>query len=141
MNGNWSAKQLKDSVEALKKSVNVYNSYIVSDSAENDFEEVLRSGVIKNFEIAYEVCWKFMQRWINLNISPNILKGKFRRELFNIAKENAIIDDAELWMGFYEARNSTAHIYDEKIADEVFKEALGFLPCAEKFVETMEENI
>ena len=136
-------KKLKGSIQALKDSVDVYNECNTPNSILNNEKLLkrLRSAIIKDFEVANEQCWKFMQRWINLNVGPNELKGKFRRELFAVAKENALIDDAELWMGFNEARNSTAHIYDEEIAEEIFETALEFLPHAEKFAETMEGNI
>ena len=129
---------LKNSIGALKKSIDKYSSL---QQTSNDLEllEVLRSGVIHNFEIAYEVCWKFMQRWLALNVSPNAVKGKFNKELYRIAASNAIIDDATAWFDFHETRNSTAHIYDDKIAADVMNKITQFLPYAEKFVEKVEK--
>ena len=140
----------KRSVQALKDSMKVYNKYndtvdtagtaeLTEQNGQEEIFKAVRSGVIHNFEIAYEQCWKFMQRWLELNISPNIAKGVFRKEFYRIAVENALIDDALAWFSFHETRNSTAHTYDEEIAGEVLKKIIEFMPYAEKFVETVEK--
>jgi len=132
---------LKGSVQALRNGVNVYNNYIASDSAVQDVSEILRSGVIHNFEVAYEVCWKIMQKWIDINIGPNVVKGVIKKAFYRVAFDNMLIDDIDAWMSFNETRNSTAHIYEETIANNVLKEIFKFLIYAEKFVETMEGKI
>lgn len=63
---------LKKSIMALEKSINVY------DRIETDDEDLIltiRAGVIQNFEIAFEQSWKFIQRWLNENINPDITNG------------------------------------------------------------------
>ena len=100
-------------------------------------QQTFRSGIIRNFEIAYELCWKAMRRWIEKNVSPDVLFGAPRIELFRRAAENGLIDSIENWMTFHQARNNTSHIYSAAIAAEVYETAVRFVPDAE----TMLNNI
>jgi len=100
-------------------------------------QQTFRSGIIQNFEIAYELCWKVMKRWIEENVSPDVLFGVPRIELFRRAAENGLIDSIENWMTFHQARNNTSHIYSVAIAAEVYETAVRFVPDAE----TMLNNI
>jgi len=105
-----------------------------------DQQEVIRAGVIQNFELAYELCWKFMKRWLETNISPMVADGVTRRELFRLAAENRLIDDVEQWMIYHDARNQTAHIYDLEVAQEVYETARGFVRDARKLLQALESR-
>jgi nucleotidyltransferase substrate binding protein (TIGR01987 family) len=100
-------------------------------------QETFRSGIIQNFEIAYELCWKTMKRWIEENVSPDILFGVPRIELFRRAAENGLIDSIEKWMTFHQARNNTSHIYCADVAVEVYDIAIRFVPDAEIFLQNI----
>jgi nucleotidyltransferase substrate binding protein (TIGR01987 family) len=97
-------------------------------------QQTFRSGIIQNFEITYELCWKTMKRWIDENVSPDVLFGVPRIELFRRAAENGLIDSVENWMTFHQARNNTSHIYSATIAAEVYETAVRFVPDAETFL-------
>ena len=101
-------------------------------------QEVIKAGVIQNFEFTYELCWKFMKRWLESNISPMIADGVTRRELFRLAAENLLIEDVEQWMIYHDARNQTAHIYDLEIAQEVYETTRGFVRDARKLLQALE---
>ena len=126
---------LVQSVKVLRESVddNLRNGSTFSPIQ----QETFRSGIIQNFEIAYELCWKAMKRWIEENVSPDILFGAPRIELFRHAAENGLIDNVENWMTFHQARNSTSHIYSAAIAAEVYEAAIRFAPEAEALVERL----
>jgi len=100
-------------------------------------QETFRSGIIQNFEIAYELCWKMMKRWIEENVSPDVLFGVPRIELFRRAAENGLIDSVENWMTFHQARNNTSHIYSAGIAAEVYEAAVRFVTAAETFLQNI----
>jgi nucleotidyltransferase substrate binding protein (TIGR01987 family) len=100
-------------------------------------QQTFRAGIIQNFEIAYELCWKTMKRWIEENVSPDVLFGVPRIELFRHAAENGLIDSIENWMTFHQARNSAAHIYSAAIAAEVYEAAVRFVPAAEIFLQNI----
>ena len=103
--------------------------------------ESLRSGVIQNFEVAYELSWKFMKKWLAYNIGNSMVDGIPRFELFKLAMEHGLISDSEIWFDFHDARNKTSHEYSENIAEFVFGQALIFLPYAKTFLETLEKKI
>nr|WP_269845091.1 nucleotidyltransferase substrate binding protein [Geothermobacter hydrogeniphilus] len=58
------------------------------------------AGVILNFKFTYELCWKFLKRWMENNISSESAEGITRRQLFRLAVESRLIDDVERWMIF-----------------------------------------
>jgi nucleotidyltransferase substrate binding protein (TIGR01987 family) len=128
---------LKNAVNALQKSIAAYDKFGADN---NELFETLRSGVIQNYEVAYELCWKFMKRWLEQNIRPDIAMGISRKEFFRIAAENCLITDVEKWWDFHDSRNKTSHIYDGAVADDVFAAAKAFLPYAENLLLSLEQR-
>ena len=100
----------------------------------------VRDGVIQNFEFSYELCWKFMQRYLEKNIGTNYVKGLSKKGLFLLAEENGLIDNVEQWQLYHQARNLTSHVYDKRIADKVFSTALVFLNDAKQLLKNLEER-
>ncbi|GGO81621.1 nucleotidyltransferase [Marinobacterium nitratireducens] len=88
------------------------------------------AGAIQNFEFTYELCWKFMKRWLDHNLGSSYVEGVSRRELFRLAHQSRLIDSVDEWMLYHRARNQTSHIYDPKVATEVYEIAVEFLPAA-----------
>ncbi|MDR1560651.1 MAG: nucleotidyltransferase substrate binding protein [Clostridiales bacterium] len=131
---------LKNAVQAYERGLNVVLRKDDKSTPEDEIE-ILRSGLIQSFEFCYELCWKYMKRWIEMNISPDAADGVTRRELFRRAAENRLITDIDKWMIFHAARNRTSHIYNEDVADEVFKVAKTFLPFARDLVERLESRL
>ena len=129
---------LRNAVSALRDGVADFNEYGEKSAR---LYLTLRSGVIQNFEVAYELCWKFMQKWLEMNVSPNIVKGVPKREFYRIAEENDLIENSNIWCEFHAARNSTSHTYSSSVAASVCDKVIEFLPVAEKFVCNLEKKI
>jgi nucleotidyltransferase substrate binding protein (TIGR01987 family) len=102
--------------------------------------KVITAGVIQNFEFTYELCWKFMRRWIEVNIGRAQSEGVPRRELFRMAAENHLIKDVDTWMGYHQARNDTSHTYDSLKAKEIFKIAGDFLADAKNVLGELKQR-
>ena len=98
----------------------------------------IQAGVIKNFEITYEICWKLIARWLNTNVTPGIADGITRRELFRLGSESRLINDVERWMEHHAARNSTVHIYDRNRALQVYRATSQFLCDARSLLRTLQ---
>ena len=101
-------------------------------------KDAIRAGVIQNFEFTYELCWKFMKRWFEVNLGSSYVEGIARRQLFRLAAENKLIDDVNQWMEYHDARNETSHTYDEDTAEDVFETARQFSADAENLLKALE---
>lgn len=127
---------LEGAVASLARSVHAAALYAAS--LPPDLTETVRSGIIQNFEVAYELSWKMMKRWIEANASSECVDGVTRCALFRLAAENRLIENVDLWMSFHAARNETSHAYDHETAQEVSKSAEGFVAVAQSFLSTLQ---
>ncbi len=131
---------LKHSVQALTDLLAVSEN----DERMGQLSEIerngIRSGVIQNFEVTYELSWKLMQRWLKTHVGPDVADGVTRRELFRLAAENRLIPDVDLWMAHHNARNATSHIYNQKKAALVYRATLDFLHDARRLLRALESR-
>jgi nucleotidyltransferase substrate binding protein (TIGR01987 family) len=130
---------LQKAVNSLERAVKVASSQI-KGKVNTDTEEVIRAGVIQNFEFTYELCWKFMKRWLEINIGSAVVDGIPRKELFRMAAESRLISDVETWFEYNNLRNETAHTYEAKTAEDVYKAAIRFAADARAFLKTLEDK-
>ena len=128
---------LQKAVSSLQRAIKVANRMIKGE-VDTDEEEVIRAGVIQNFEFTYELSWKFIKRWLEENVSGGATDGLTRKELFRLAAESQLIDDVEAWFGYHDARNDTAHTYDHKKAGEVYDAAVRFIKDAQSLLKILE---
>lgn len=132
-------ESLINAVDSLRRSLDAVGGDLGGFT--DDQKETLRAGVIQNFEVAYEQCWKFTQRWLRENRSPEDADfPKTRKDLFRMAAKHGLISDPAPWFGFGEARNLTSHTYDHAQAERVYDAAVGFLPYAQELVTRLKER-
>lgn len=130
-------KNLRNSLNALERMV-VYAEESKPKEGSVDYESA-RSAVIKAFETAYELCWKYMFKWVEKNIEDVELKIT-KRELFVLARESGLIDDVDTWFSYHSARNKSLHLYEEETAEEVFALRHKFLADAKNFLSVLEQK-
>lgn len=106
---------------------------------DEDQKDAIRAGLIQNFEFTYELCWKFIKRWLDNNLGSTNVDGVARRELFRLGVEHRLINDVDAWMIYHDARNETSHTYNDYKAEEVFEIAKKFFPDAKKFLADLEK--
>ena len=134
-------------LSSIKKAIQSLE-YALTEAHNSDFmgkllpqqQEIIRAGVIQNFKFTYELCWKFMKRWLVQNVGRAYVDGISRRELFRLAAEHRLITEVDAWWAYHRARNQTSHIYDEDVAAEVFQAATKFLPDAKSFFIALEKR-
>ena len=129
---------LRSSISSLKDSIDTYAEFASRADVSKRDMNTIRSGVIQNFEVAYELCWKFMKRWLDAHIGSGTADGVTNKELFRISAENRLISDAAAWIEFHHSRNLTSHTYDGSSAETVLTSALAFHPAAEEFLSSLE---
>lgn len=121
---------LQKAIISLQKALQITEEKILQEKPDDDELELMKAGVIQNFEFTYELCWKFMKRWIEINIGSEIVDGVTRKELFRVSAENHLIIDLDEWMEFHRARNISSHTYEREIAEEIYQIVRAFLPAS-----------
>ena len=129
---------LEKAVGCLERAWNFTNRKLSEENIEQDEIEVYKAAVIQNFEFSYELCWKFMKRWLEVNLTPGMMEGVTRKQLFRYAAENLLITDFESWVVYHDLRNRTSHTYDSDVADVIFQKARFFLEDAKEFLKALE---
>ena len=111
-------------------------------AAQDDItRNAIRSGVIQHFEIVYELCWKFMQRWIRENRTPEEADhARTRKDLFRLAARCGLIADPLPWFAYAEVRNLSVHTYNQKEADTVYSLVESFARDARYLLERLRER-
>ena len=131
---------LRRAVRSLESAVSIVTQKQAAPNIADAELDVIKAGVIQHFEFTYELCWKFMKRWLEDNYGPVYVDGVPRRELFRLAAENLLLTDVDRWMEYHRARNRTSHIYDPAVAETVLAAALAFLPAAQSLLQRLEER-
>jgi len=80
--------------------------------------DLFKAGVIKHFELAYETAWKFLKQYLAEVYGQELSSPKsvFRAcETYRIFPQHIVNELITL----ADARNTTTHIYDQILAQEV----------------------
>ena len=91
----------RKSIHALDKLIIEVNKSEAFDKLNLTLQEGLKSGVIQNFEVTYELCCKMIKRWLEQNFSSDYVAGVTRHELFRLARESLLISDVDKWMIYH----------------------------------------
>lgn len=125
------------------KFMNLKKAYLklVEVSKKYDFEdEIIRDSLIQRFEFTYELCHKTLQEF--MRFEGIALINTFPRTIFKKAYSNDLISDELVWLRLLEDRNSTSHIYNEKLADDIAKRiALEYVPVIGELIDNLENAI
>jgi len=132
---------LQKAVESLQKTIKVSEDKTFTDGLDENAKEAIRAGVIQNFEFTYELCWKFIRRWLKENADVEEAEyPRTRKELFRLAARFGLIKEPLSWFSYGDARNLTSHTYDEDKAETVYETAVDFIEDAKYLLERLQER-
>lgn len=108
----------KKSYKSLGRVIDVQKQLSAIAAQNNDANDLFISGIIQHFEITYETAWKFLKEYLMEVHGSDIASPKqvFRAcETYRIFPEDMVKELIIL----SDARNTTTHIYDQVLAQEV----------------------
>jgi len=129
---------LRNAVAALGEVVAKSEDDAFMGGLDRVARNAVKAGAIQHFDFTYELCWKFIKRWLEMNVSPAAVDGVSRRQLFRLAAENQLIEDVERWMRHHDARNRTSHTYEPAVAEEVYQAVHGFAQDARRLLDALD---
>jgi nucleotidyltransferase substrate binding protein (TIGR01987 family) len=86
---------------------------------EDEANEIIRVGMIKYFEMAYELAWNTMKDYYEDQGETGVQGSKDANRL---AFGRGLIGDSENWFKMVDSRKLSVHTYDEETADEIADE-------------------
>ena len=115
MPDDTSIAELEKAAETLREALE-FSRQVAAD--EMKFK-IARDACIQRFEYCVELAWKVSMRKLGS-------QTKFAKPAVREMARGDLIDNADVWLGFIEARNESSHSYDENVARKVFAEILKF---------------
>ena len=86
------------------------------EMANND--DIYRTGVIGQFNLAFELSWKALQAVLRLHGAEGAEPGS-PGEILQLGYKLGFVDDSAVWLLMLKKRNTSVHLYDEDEADEM----------------------
>lgn len=105
----------------MKKLDNFSNCLDVLKNADFEFandNEIYRTGVIGQFNLAFELAWKALQAVLRIHGAEGAETGS-PREILQLGYKLGFVNDSVVWLLMLKKRNTTAHIYNEEEIDEI----------------------
>lgn len=100
-----------------------------------------RQGIIKAFELCYELAWKTLQDYL-AHLGYEAIVGP--KPVIRRAFEAGLVHDGELWARMHRARNESTHLYSEgkavELETEVRSEYVGALSALATDLELREAD-
>lgn len=94
-----------------------YNRLVEVSKLYDGKDDIIRDSLIQRFEFTYELTHKTLKEFMKyLGVT---LENSFPRTIYKKAYVNNLISDDKVWINLLEDRNSTSHIYNEALADEI----------------------
>ncbi len=109
----------------------------LKDGYKESPSELERDGIIQRFEYTLELCWKTSKKVMEADGSQ--ISGS-PKEIFRELANIDWIDSAEPWFEYLKKRNEASHIYNEVVAQSIFKVIPDFIKSSEKLITILESK-
>lgn len=102
---------LKLKYEDLEKSLKRFHEVIQEDKS-----TIIRDATIQRFEFTFELFWKVLKKILSHEGEETTTP----RDTITKAYQYKLINNEEIWINMMNDRNKTSHMYDEKVADNIY---------------------
>ena len=123
---------------ALKRLSEAILQYEDATDKTDIIKSMMRDSIIKRFEFTFELAWKVMKDYAEYNGYDDMANSP--RNAIRLALQMGIISDT-VWMSMLDSRNTTAHVYDEEVADTIIDALLGYHNLFVAFDEVMTNKL
>lgn len=97
-----------------------------------------KDGMVRRFEYTQELAWKLLKNYIEYQGEEQRLTGS--RDVVRRAFAMGLIKNPDTWFDMLDSRNTTSHVYDEKVEVEVLDKIINlYYPILNDLKEAMEE--
>lgn len=103
-------------------------------------DEFIRDAAIQRFEYTYELSWKALKRYLEMDEGSETIDHLHRKDLLRMAAEKGLIRDVAPWFDYHECRNLTSHTYNENVAERVYAAAVNFAKDASELLKELEQH-
>ena len=100
--------------KALQSLLNAIDEHL-----EDEVEEVVKVGMIKFFEMTYELAWNTMKDYYEDQGESGIQGSK---DAIKLSFSRGLITEAQKWFDMVDSRKLSVHTYDEDTANEVARD-------------------
>ena len=104
-----------------KKAVNFQKAVQRLQETIKEYEETksdsVRDGGIQRFEFCMELAWKTTREYL---LDQGFVDINSPKAVMREAYAYGILNDEAVWINALTDRNLTSHLYDEKVADDIF---------------------
>ena len=102
--------------------------------------DAIRESVIQRFEVAYDVLWKAIKRYLMFTLGlPDIPNSP--KPILRLAHDNGILSaDITFWLKVADARVATSHDYSSAKADACIELLPTFLDALEPMIDCLENS-
>ena len=80
-------------------------------------DEFIRDSAIQRFEFTFETMWKTIREYLRKKGAGEV---NFPRDVIKEAFKAGLIADDLGWIKMLDSRNLSSHVYNEKIAEEIY---------------------
>ncbi len=100
-------------------------------------DEFVRDSAIQRFEFTFELAWKTLKTFLELQG----LEARSPRSAIRGAFQAGLLPEDPFWLEMLELRNLTSHTYDEALAERIYAELPKALKRFQELLRRLEEAL
>jgi len=108
-------------------------------SAQREFTELEKQGVIQGFEFVHELAWNVLKDLLEFEGIQGIVGSRGAvREAF----KRGLLADGEAWLDMIDKRNLTSHTYNAELAQDMVNTTIHvYYPCFLALQQQLQQRI